>query len=154
MKKLLKVFPEDYKIIMSLGNPNSRSKPIKNGHAIIYDWLPNRFEILKACDVVISRASLGTLTQAICYGKPLILIPTPSQTEQMNNAKRAKELGVAKILNQKKLNYEQLSSAVNEILTSNYHKQKAERIKEKVSDYNAIETVVNIITNLHTARNL
>lgn len=146
MKQFLKDFPKDYQIIMSLGSPDSSTEPVKTENMIIYDWLPNRFEVLKACDLVVSRASLGTLTQAICYGKPLILIPTPNQTEQLNNARRAEELGVATVLDQKKLNYAQLLSTVQEFFMSDRYKAGAEEIQREVSKYDAIETMVKMIT--------
>lgn len=147
LKQFFKEFPEDYHIVMSLGCPNSSTEPVRNGNTIVYNWLPNRFEFLKACDLVISRASLGTLTQAVCYGKPLVLIPTPNQTEQLNNAKRAEELGVAKVIDQKKLNYKGFLSTVQEVFTSDHYKKRAEEIQREVSKYDAVETTVKIITN-------
>jgi len=144
LKEMLRKFPSDYNIIMSLGYPDASTEPVKDGNVYVYDWLPNRFEALKACDLLISRASLGTLTQAICYGKPLLLIPTPSQTEQLNNAKRAKELGVAEVLDQKTLRYDALLSAVQGMFSGEY-RRRASEIKRDVSQYNAIETIVESI---------
>ncbi|NIQ04876.1 MAG: hypothetical protein GWO20_03810, partial [Candidatus Korarchaeota archaeon] len=100
LRKLLSNFSEQYEIVLSLGYPNADTEPVVHGNLRIYKWVPNRFEYLKACDAVISRAGHGTLTQCICYGKPMILIPTPGHTEQLNNAMRARKLGVANIIDQ------------------------------------------------------
>ncbi len=113
--------------------------------------MDNRFEYLKACDLVISRAGLGTLSQAICYGKPLIVIPTPSQTEQLNNAQRAMELGVAKVLSQKDLEYKQFTSTIQEMFTSTAYIKTAEALKADVSKLNATETMIRVITSLGDA---
>jgi len=148
LKEIMRRFPEKYDVVMSLGNPNSTSKPIKNGKKVIYPWLPHRFELLKACDLVIARAGHGTIVQSMYYGKPLILIPTPNQTEQHNNARRAKELGIAKIIPQKKISYDNLLSSVEEILEKDCYGERAEKIQKEISVYNGIENAFEVITSL------
>lgn len=147
LKQILNKLPKNYNVVMSLGQAYSSDKPVKEENITIYPWITNRFEYLKACDLVISRAGLGTLSQAICYGKPLIIVPTPSQTEQKNNAARAQDLGVAKVLKQSELNYENFVSAIQEITKTNKYLKKAEEIKFRVSKYNALETMIKIIAN-------
>jgi len=82
------------------------------------------------------------------YGKPLILIPTPNQTEQHNNARRAKELGIAKIIPQKKISYDNLLSSVEEILEKDCYGERAEKIQKEISVYNGIENAFEVITSL------
>jgi len=147
LRKIMLEFPEDYQVVMSLGHPNTDNKPIRHGNVTIYKWIPNRFEYLKACDVLIARAGHGTITQAMCYGKPIILIPTPSHTEQINNAKQAQELGVARILVQGELNKERLLYAVQRILEGNAS-ERLRTIQEEVSEYDGLENAVNAITEI------
>lgn len=142
--KILSKFPKDYEVVVSLANPNHTSAPLKEGNVTIYDWLPNRFEFLKACDVVISRAGLGTITQSICYGKPSLIVPTPSHTEQQNNARRAEELGVAKVLDQLKLDYDYVLSGVRELFGEGYV-ERAERLRRDVSAFDGMEAMVEAI---------
>jgi uncharacterized protein (TIGR00661 family) len=144
LKKLLRKLPDNNQIVMSLGKPNTTDTAHIDGNLMIRNWLPNRFEYLKACDLVISRAGLGTLTEAISYGKPLILIPTPSQTEQYNNAKRATQLGVAKLLDQRNLNSKSLYSTIDEIFAGDYL-SRVGQVKDAVSRFNAVDTIVDII---------
>ena len=148
LKDILSKFPDDYQISMSLGDPNSSLKPATFGGLTVYPWLTNRFEFLKACDLVISRAGHGTITQSVCYGKPMILIPTPNHTEQENNAKRTEELGVAKTINQKDLTYKKLLKCVSKILTSNKYYKTSLHLQENVSEYNGIESAIEIITEV------
>ncbi len=146
-KQILKIlfrFPKDYEIVVSLANPNGVFRKLQEGNLTIYDWLPNRFEFLKACDAVISRAGLGTITQTICYGKPSLIIPTPSHTEQQNNSQRAQELGVAKVLNQLELNYDLVLSGVKELFETGYS-HRADRLGQDVSMFDGTDAVIESI---------
>ena len=144
LRRILLEFPEEYEIVLSLGYPNAETEPIHHGNLRIYKWIPNRFEYLKACDLVISRAGHGTLMQCMCYGKPMILVPTPSHTEQLNNAKQAEELGVAKVIGQKKISKEKLVENVQQILESEIP-ERLEQIQREVSEYNGLENVIKTI---------
>ena len=144
LRRILLEFPEEYEIVLSLGYPNAETEPIHHGNLRIYKWIPNRFEYLKACDLVISRAGHGTLMQCMCYGKPMILVPTPSHTEQLNNAKQAEELGVAKVIEQKKISKEKLVENVQQILESEIP-ERLEQIQREVSEYNGLENVIKTI---------
>ena len=144
LRRILLEFPEDYEIIMSLGYPNTDNTPERHGNKTIYKWIPNRFEYLKACDLIIARAGHGTITQAMCYGKPMILIPTPGHTEQLNNAKQAQDLGVAKILLQQELSKEKLRLTIQRILGSDMPKG-LKLIQEEALKNDGLENAVNTI---------
>lgn len=148
LRKIFTKFPNTYKIVMSLGYPGASAEPVTNGNTIIYGWIPNRFEYLKACDVVISRGGHGTLLQSICYGKPLILVPTPSHTEQYNNARKAVDLGIAEVIQQEDLDSTVLLAAVKKVLEKSRLQENAEQLKKNVQKWNGLETAVNIIYNL------
>jgi len=150
LRKILLEFPEDYEVVMSLGYPNTDDKPMRHGNVTIYKWIPNRFEYLKACDLMIGRAGHGTLTQGMCYGKPMILVPTPSHTEQLGNAKQAENLGVAKTIQQEELSKEKLLKSVQQILNS----ETPERLKEVQKEAlkydgleNAVKTIIEMAEN-------
>jgi UDP:flavonoid glycosyltransferase YjiC (YdhE family) len=144
LRKILLGFPEDYEIVMSLGYPDNNNRPIRHGNVTIYKWIPNRFEYLKACDVVVGRAGHGTITQTMCYGKPIILVPTPGHTEQINNAKQAQDLGVARILPQKDLGKETLLKTVQQVLQSG-NADRLRAIQKEVLRYDGLEDVVRTI---------
>ncbi|MBS7633697.1 hypothetical protein KEJ15_08830, partial [Candidatus Bathyarchaeota archaeon] len=115
MEKILLEFPEDYEVVMSLGEPSETRKQFHHQNVTVYSWVPNRFEYLKACDLVVARAGHGTMTQCMCYGKPMILVPTPSHTEQLSNAAQAMKLGLAKIVLQEDLSKEKLLKKVRQV---------------------------------------
>ena len=141
---ILSKFTDDYEVVVSLANLNNDLPPRREGKVTIYNWLPNRFEYLKACDVVISRAGLGTITQSICYGKPSLIVPTPSHTEQQNNSRRAEELGVAKVLNQQELDYDAVISCIKELLEEGFT-DKAEWLRRAISMFDGTDTMVETI---------
>jgi len=103
---------------------------------------------LKACDLVVSRAGHGTLTQSISYGKPMVLIPTPGHTEQLNNAYRVKELGLAEVLEQKDVNRESLLGIIEKMLSDESYRKRAEEAQKEISGLNGLKTVVETITRV------
>ena len=145
LRRILLEFPEDYEVILSLGYPSADSKPIRHGNVTIYKWVPNRFEYLKACDLVIARAGHGTITQCMCYGKPMILVPTPGHTEQISNAKQAENIGVAKIVLQNRLSREKLLQNVQATLQDKMVERAAE-VQEEVLKYDGLENAVQNVT--------
>ncbi len=151
LKNIVIDFPEDYQIVMSLGSAGASTELFRKRNVAIYSWIPNRFEYLKACDLIISRAGHGTLTQGISYGKPMILIPTPNHTEQMNNAHRVKELGTAEVLEQKDVNRESLIELVEKMLKYESYKKKTEEVQRAISGLNglksAVETIIQVAEN-------
>jgi UDP-N-acetylglucosamine:LPS N-acetylglucosamine transferase len=113
----------------------------------IYKWLPNRFEYLKACDLAVGRAGHGTITQCMCYGKSIILIPTPNHTEQLTNAKQADSLGVAKIVLQEKLSKAKLLTCIQELLQPKALNRVSEVQKEALK-YNGLENAVRAVVEV------
>jgi len=144
IRDILLKMPRDYQVVVSLANPDGSSQPLRSGNVTIYNWIPNRFEFLKACDIVVCRAGLGTISQAICYGRPFLTVPTPSHTEQQNNASRAEALGVARVLDQKKLSIEYFLSNIKEMLSKDYA-ERAEQLQLKIGRYDATKAIVGAI---------
>lgn len=147
LRKILLEFPREYEIVVSYGYPSADSEPIRHGNVTFYKWVPNRFEYLKACDVAISRAGHGTITQCMCYGKPVILVPTPNHTEQLTNARQAQKLGAAQIILQKWLTKEKLLEKVRQCL----QKETGERlthIQEEALKHNGLENAVRTVVEM------
>lgn len=147
LRKILLEFPEEYEIVVSYGYPGADSKPARHGNVTIYTWVPNRFEYLKACDVVIGRAGHGTITQCMCYGKPVILVPTPNHTEQLTNARQAQKLGAAQVILQKWLTKERLQEKVRQCLQKETGRRLAQ-IQEEALKYNGLENAVRTVIEM------
>ncbi|MEM3546711.1 MAG: glycosyltransferase family protein [Candidatus Bathyarchaeia archaeon] len=135
---------DEYNIVMSKANPTGTQAPFKLGSLTVYEWLNNRFEYLKACDVVVSRAGHGTITQSMFYGKPMILIPTPNHTEQIGNASRIEEMGLGLTLEQEKLTKDSLQNAIERIINGGFMERSLEASRE-LKQYDGCRKIVSII---------
>jgi len=147
LRKILQEFPEEYKIVVSYGNPDADKEPVRHGNVTIYEWLPNRFEYLKACDVVIGRAGHGTITQCMCYGKPVVLVPTPNHTEQLANARQAQKLGAAQVILQKWLTKERLLKKVRQCLETENGRRLA-NIQEEALKHDGLKKAVTTVIEM------
>lgn len=121
-------FPDDYRVVMSMGNPSGGSKPVRRGSLIEVSWVKDRFDLLNACDLVVSRGGHETMMQSICYGKPSIIIPVPKHPEQYGNARRAQELGLAYAVHQRNIDGDGLLLLVEEMLGDDSFKGRLARL--------------------------
>jgi len=140
----------DYQIVLSKGEPSSEAYPKECDGVMVYDWIDDltQFELLKACDLLVCRAGHGIVTKAMTYGKPLILIPIPDQTEQYGNANRAVRLGVAEVIMQSELNEENLFKAAERILNSDIYEGRAQRVADMAATLDATKTAIEVVEQL------
>jgi UDP:flavonoid glycosyltransferase YjiC (YdhE family) len=147
---LLRAFeemPSRYQTVLSRGKPEgdhrARLKRVR-----VFDWLENQDEYLDACDVVVARSGHGTIMKSLTYGKPMILIPIPDHTEQIGNARRAAQLHVAKVIDQRALNVHTLTSAVEDIIGSAGFREHSAEISRSAQTLNAVASACDIIERL------
>lgn len=152
LRQIVMDFPKDYQVVMSLGYLDGAEKMIRKDNVAIYNWIPKRFEYLKACDLVVARAGHGTLTQSISYGKPMVLIPTPSHTEQLNNAYRVKDLGIAEVLEQNDVSRVSLVNTVRTMLSDEVCTRRIQEVQKEISGLNGLQTVVETIIKVAVNR--
>lgn len=126
LRPVLEEFPDGYKVVMSMGDPDGGSNPVSSGNLTAIPWVLDRYEYLKACDLVVCRGGHNTIMQCISYGKPSILIPTPNHTEQYANARRAAELGFSVALHQVEFSRELLFETVNAIIGDGGYNRRLE----------------------------
>lgn len=150
---ILREFPRDYRIILSMGMPRLDPRPRTHGPLTILPWLPDRFSYLKACDAVISRAGHGTVLQNLCYGKPQILVPTPGHTEQYANARRAKELGIAEALHQRDLTKDNLLRSVEMVTGLDTYRERIREITSR-SPGDGVSNTIKAVEELLARRSV
>jgi uncharacterized protein (TIGR00661 family) len=126
LRPVLEEFPDGYKVVMSMGDPDGGSNPVSSGNLTAIPWVLDRYEYLKACDLVVCRGGHNTIMQCISYGKPSILIPTPNHTEQYANARRAAELGFSVALHQVEFSRDLLFETVNAIIGDGGYNRRLE----------------------------
>jgi len=138
--------PDEYEVVLSRGDPNGASVPSREGNLTTYGWVENQYQLLKASDLVISRAGHETIMKAIALGKPMILIPIPDHTEQYGNAMRVCNMGFAELIPQGEVSTEQLLDATKRLLHS--PNDRIHRLRQTVIDTDATETAARHIVNL------
>ena len=146
----LRQLSAEYEVVLSRGKANGEVAAHSKNGLVVYDWIQNQSDFIKAADVVVSRAGHGTIMKSLVYGKPMILIPIPDHTEQYSNARRARSLNVAEIIDQNKLNAETLRSAIRDILDANRHKMNAVQVGKVASTMRAVADTCNVISSLAT----
>jgi UDP-N-acetylglucosamine--N-acetylmuramyl-(pentapeptide) pyrophosphoryl-undecaprenol N-acetylglucosamine transferase len=146
----LKRFPSEYEVVVSRGEPNGSSTPVRDRNLTVYDWIEDQYEVLEASSVVVSRAGHGTIMKAIMLGKPMILIPIPDHTEQYGNAKRASKIGLAEVVAQREVTTERLLDATKRLL--NLPPAGIERLNKNRPFTGAIPKAVHEIYSLASTR--
>jgi len=142
-------FPEGYRVVMSMGVPDGGSEPSASGALTAIPWVVDRFEYLKACDLVVCRGGHNTIMQSICYGKPAIIVPTPNHTEQYLNAKRAMELGFAEAVHQEGLSRGRLLEIAERLLSDAGCRERLDEMASK-GFADGLENTVSAISELMT----
>ncbi|MCW3975871.1 MAG: hypothetical protein NWE86_06485 [Candidatus Bathyarchaeota archaeon] len=139
-----------YQVIISKGDPSSNRSPVIKDNLHIYDWVDDltQFKLIKTSDVIISRAGHGIITKVLAYGKPLILIPIPNQTEQYGNARRAENFGAAKIIDQIILSKKMLQNSIDEILYQEKYKKNSKKISKMSQAIDGVEMVTDLIIHM------
>ncbi len=146
LEDILVKLPDKYQVIFTKGIPGEADKPVyESGNIKIYNWVSDRYSILKSADLVISRAGHNTIAECFYYGKPMILIPTPAHTEHQGNAKSVMQMGAACVLQQNEVNYKTLLNAIENVLNSSRINKRIAVIQKAVSKFNAVNTIIERI---------
>lgn len=145
---LLSDFPGKFSVVASCGNPLGGTEPKQIGQARVYEWIDEQDDLLKACDMLISRAGHSTILKAMTLGKPVLLIPTPFQTEQLANASSARALGFALVLEQERLSKETLQATVERVLSDKAISEAALQIARSSTRFDASKECRKILEGL------
>ena len=129
---------------------------MKNQDQIVFvPYIENLAGILKASDLIISRAGAGTLFEIIGLEKPSIIIPSPNvaNNHQYYNAKELVEGGMIHMLEEAKITPENLAKEINLLLEN---QEEIANMQQKMMEYKTIHPLENIysaIKNLiHTSK--
>ena len=88
--------------------------------------------------------------KSLVHGVPMILVPIPDHTrKQYSNAKRAEFLGVAKVIDQNKVNADTLDSALVDVLTEKRYKKSAKKIQNRHLRLVRLKPPVTLSNTLH-----
>ncbi|MBS7251819.1 MAG: hypothetical protein KIH08_14700 [Candidatus Freyarchaeota archaeon] len=148
LEEIFSQFPAKYNIVMTLGKPDKPDTFIEKNSLRIYNWVTDRYSLIKACDLLVSRSGHNTLAESMYYGKPSILIPTPAHTEHQENSKSAERMGIAKVIQQNELSKSKMLEYVEEVLNHSQYRNRIKWVQKKISNLDAIQTVIDLIHQL------
>lgn len=132
--------------VASEGRPDGSTTPTKLAPNILYyEWCPIKDELFALSDLVIIRGGHTIISQAIMYGKPMIVIPIQNHGEQLGNATKVEKLGIGIKLTSNNIQNEQIIEAVNLALNSSKFLEKSKKVKNIADKYNGIERTSEII---------
>jgi len=136
LQALQAVLPEfRRKSVIVRGEPGNVSNVWQDEWVNVRGWAEDRFELLKACDVVVSRPGLTTISEIVRFGKPCVLIPTPGQSEQEGNARSLEALGAARLLCQNDVSHRAMKEALEDIVSrSQDYSRASARLQKKASE--------------------
>jgi UDP-N-acetylglucosamine--N-acetylmuramyl-(pentapeptide) pyrophosphoryl-undecaprenol N-acetylglucosamine transferase len=155
MKSMLGLFNnKEYEVLFVTGkNYYNDFKDLKLADNIkIVPYVDDMTRLMKATDLMVSRAGATTMSEIIALNVPTILMPSPYVTDnhQLKNAMDLQSKGAALLLEEKDLEGDALVRMVDEILKNEkkYNKIKKNLSRLVISDsatriYNAVSNLVS-----------
>ena len=142
-REIFQSFPETFQFFVTIGRRNF--KPIIRENVKIYGWIEKRTPIYQICDIVIHRGGHNTTSECLYFGKPMIIIPTPSHPEKIDNANSVRRLGLGLVIPQSHISKSSLLNAINIILSTPSFKKRTNAIREQALKFNSIQTIIEQI---------
>jgi len=115
--------------------------------ADIREYIDDMPSVMKAADIVISRAGASTIAELAAQGKPAILIPSPNVTEnhQEVNAMQMQKAGGAIVIKESESSGDKLFDTVAALLDNKEKLEKMKTAQKTLSAPDASKKIVEII---------
>jgi rhamnosyltransferase subunit B len=112
------------------------------GHLKVFEYLPYS-EIFPSASVIVHPGGIGTLSQALAAGRPMLV--TPVAFDQPDNARRAERLGVARTLPFKMVTPKSLMENLIAIRTQPNYQGNAVRVGRRVRSEQGAQRACDLI---------
>lgn len=133
-----------YQFIISEGSPGNSPEPMRFDGGWYFKWCPYKDELFSMADLVVIRGGHSSITQAISFAKPMLVIPIIAHSEQLGNASKVERLGLGFMLRQEELNPSKLYEALDLIVNDDKYYKKAIKMKEVASLYDGAQNITDI----------
>lgn len=114
-------------------------------HVSVQRFVPQG-QALREADVVVSHGGSGALMGALSHGLPSVLLPLGA--DQPHNAERARELGLAHVLDAAAVTPEEISASVRAALVDEDLALSARRMAAEIAALPGVEDVVPLLEAL------
>jgi UDP:flavonoid glycosyltransferase YjiC (YdhE family) len=101
-------------------------------------------EVIPRCRAVVSHGGSGTLVASLAHGLPSVLIPLGA--DQLVNAARAEELGIARVLHAVDATPDDVRDAVLEVTGDPAYAAAARAIRDEIAALPGPESAVQLLT--------
>ena len=105
----------------------------------ISNYLP-QIEVLKKADAFVSHGGMNSVTEAIRYGVPMVVIPFSGDEPSVARALREKQIGV--VIEKENIDYDLLKQSVEELIYDEKYKRNCELFKAEYSKAGGSKTAV------------
>lgn len=148
--ELFRDFPDRYNIVVTRGLSDANSfsngdSQSKNPRLKVYNWIDDRYKYLKACDLLVTRGGHNTVSEAIYYGKPMIVIPTPGHSEHQGIAESLASMNLAIVHQQNSLSRDGLLESIRTMMESSNYRARIDEAQRYASRFNAVESIYKIV---------
>ena len=120
LKKIILEFKDkDYEVLVVTGkNYYDDFKDVKIKNVKIVPFLNNMLNVLKICDLIVTRAGASTISEITAIGLPSILVPSPyvANNHQFYNAMELVDNGASLLLEEKDFNTINLIKKIDLVL--------------------------------------
>jgi UDP-N-acetylglucosamine--N-acetylmuramyl-(pentapeptide) pyrophosphoryl-undecaprenol N-acetylglucosamine transferase len=142
--EVAKALKEDYLFVITGGSPGGETAPSAVPGGYLYQWCNATRAFVDSCDTVVSRAGHVSISDYILRGKPCLLVPIQSQTEQIGNAHKAEKLGFAVVLDERALDAPNVDAALRALSQESYAR-RALAMKRLAEGYDAVRTILGVV---------
>ena len=147
MKRLVHVLGKtDHQYIVSMGPQHAEYELADNMWG--QEFLPQT-TLMPLVDLVITHGGNNTTTEALHFGKPMVLLPL--FWDQYDNAQRMHELGFGRRLRTYEFTDDELAGAVNDLLADSALRQRLERMGEAIRARGGKERAADVIEQVAQA---
>lgn len=123
---------------------------VKKGTVEVRQYIDNMDVCMAAADLVVGRAGASSLSEIEAMGKASILIPSPyvAENHQFHNAMALVNRNAARIIEEKDLTSDSLSSLIKELLSNSETLFEIEKNAKDMAILDSRERIADIILSL------
>ena len=154
-KELLEIIPKfknkNYEVLLVTGkNYYDNFKDIKVDNVKIVPFLENMLNVLKVCDLIVTRAGASTIAEITAIGLPSILVPSPyvANNHQFHNAMELVNANAANLLEEKEFKSDSLLKKIDLVLNDKMLANEMHLNALKLGTINSSDEILKTIINL------
>ena len=137
---------DEIEVVVTIGKDRQVSEfgPVPE-HVRVVQYIPLA-ALMPHLDLVVSHGGSGTLTAALAYGLPQVVLPM--NADQPENAQRVAALGAGIVVDGKEPSPERISAGVREALSDPAYRAGARRVQAEIAQLREVEQAVPLLQRI------